>query len=145
MSEVQTEREKAVHLRRLGHTTAVVAVELGRSPQWVRKWWRQYQQAGWEGLAERSRAPHRHGRRLSCEVRQAVKRARSELEAEAAQGVGLKYIGSRAIRTRLKKWNIKPLPSVCSIERILAEAEMTRPKKSTSSVQYPRLQPIQAH
>ena len=43
MSEVQAEREKAVHLRRLGHTTAVVAVELGRSPQWVRKWWRQYQ------------------------------------------------------------------------------------------------------
>ena len=124
MSEIQADREKAVHLRRLGHTTAEVAAELKRSPQWVRKWWRQYQCSGWAGLAEGSRAPHQHGRRLSPEIRQAVQRARSELEAEAARGIGLKYIGARAIRTRLKKWKIKPLPSVRSIERILEEAEI---------------------
>lgn len=145
MSEIQAEREKAVHLRRLGHTTAEVAAELGRSPQWVRKWWRQYQQFGWAGLTEGSRAPHQHGRRLSPVVRQAVQRARSELEAEAVRSIGLKYIGSRAIRTRLKKWKIKPLPSVRSIERILEEAEMTRPKASQPPVEYPRLQPTQAH
>lgn len=145
MSQVQAEREKAVHLRRLGHTTAEVATELGRSPQWVRTWWRQYQQSGWAGLSEKSRAPHQHGRRLSPEVRQAVRRARSELEAEAARGIGLKYIGSRAIRTRLKKWKLKPLPSVRSIERILEESKMTRPKQSQPTIDYPRLQPSQAH
>ena len=144
MSELQAEREKAVHLCRLGHTSAEVATELGRSPQWVRKWWRQYQQAGWAGLAERSRAPHQHGRRLSPKIRKAVQRARSELEAEAARGVGLKYIGGRAIRTRLKKWKLKPLPSVRSIERILEAAEMTRPKQSQPEIEYPRLQPSQA-
>lgn len=145
MSKIQAEREKAVHLRRLGHTTAEVAAELRRSPQWVRKWWRQYQGSGWAGLAEGSRAPHQHGRHLSPKIRKAVQRARSELEAEAARGLGLKYIGGRAIRTRLKKWKLKPLPSVRSIERILEEAEMTHAKESKPSVEYPRLQPTQAH
>ena len=119
MNEIQAEREKAVHLRRMGHTTAEVAAELSRSPQWVRKWWRQYQRSGWAGLAEGSRAPHQHGRRLSQEIRQAIQQARSELEVEAVRATGLKYIGGRAVRTRLKQWKIKPLPSVRSIERVL--------------------------
>ena len=145
MSKLQAEREKAVHLKRLGHTNGEVAAELGRSPQWVGKWWRAYQASGWAGVAEASRAPHRHGRRLKPAIRKAVQRARSELEAEAAQGIGLKYIGGRAIRTRLKRRKIKPLPSVRSIERILQEAEMTRPKENKPRSEYPRLQPNQAH
>lgn len=145
MSERQAEREKAVHLRRLGHTTAEVAEELKRSPQWVRQCWWRYQNSGWAGLAERSRAPHQHGRRLGPEIKQAVRRARSELEAEAAQGRGLKYIGGRAIRTRLKQGKIQPLPSVRTIERMVAAAQMTRSKESKPVIEYPRLKPSQAH
>ena len=95
MSELQAEREKAVHLCRLGHSPTEVATELGCSPQWVNKWWRRYQASGWAGLTEKSRAPHQHGRRLSPEIRKAVQRARSELEAEAARGIGLKNIDRR--------------------------------------------------
>lgn len=145
MSQIQSEREKAVHLKRLGHSTAEVASELGRSQPWVRKWWRRYQSLGWAGLKEKSRAPHQHGTRLACEIRQAIQRARSELEAEAAQPQGLKYIGGRAVRTRLKSWKISPLPSLRSIERVLEETEMTRPKVSQPEVHYPRLQPCQPH
>lgn len=145
MSEIQAEREKAVHLRRLGYSTAEVATELNRSPQWVRQCWRRYQSSGWAGLAERSRAPQQHGRRLAAAVQQAVRKARSELEAEAAWGQGLKYIGGRAIRTRLKQWTIKPLPSVRSIERIVQAAQMTRSKESKPAIAYPRLKPSQAH
>lgn len=145
MSERQAEREKAVHLRRLGHTTAEVAAELKHSPQWVRQCWRRYQNSGWAGLAERSRAPHQHGRRLGTEIKQAVQKARSELEAEAAQGRGLKYIGGRAIRTRLKQKQIQPLPSVRTIERIVAAAQMTHSKESRPVIEYPRMKPSQAH
>ena len=99
MSDLQAEREKAVHLCRLGHSPTEVAAELGRRSQWVGKWWREYQVSGWAGLREKSRAAHQHGRRLSPAIRKAVQRARSELEAEAARGIGLKYIGGRAIRT----------------------------------------------
>jgi transposase InsO family protein len=145
MSELQAEREKAVHLRRMGHTTAEVAAELNRSPQWVRKWWRAYQHSAWAGLVEKSRAPHHHGQRLSRKTRQLIQKARSELEAEAAQGSGLKYIGGRAVRTRLKRWRLKPLPSIRSIERVLQEAGMTRRKETKPTVEYPRLRPDQAH
>lgn len=142
---LQAEREKAIHLLRLGHTAAEVAAELRRSQQWVGKCWRRYQEAGWVGLAEQSRAPHRHGRQWSAEVRRAVLKARSELEAEAARGKGLKYIGSRAVRTRLRAWQVSPLPSVRSIERILQTGGMTRAKASKPEVAYPHLQPGQPH
>lgn len=145
MSEIQTKREEAVHLRRLGHSTMEVATELNRSAQWVRQCWRRYQRSGWDGLIEGSRAPLRHGTRIRPDVRQAVQKARSELEAEAARGVGLKYIGGRAIRTRLKAWKIKPLPSLRSIERILETSQMSRPKKSKPKVEYPTLRPSQPH
>ena len=145
MSETQAEREKAVHLRRLGHSTAEVAAELKRSPQWVRQCWRRYQNRGWAGLGERSGAPHQHGRRIGPEIKQAVRRARSELEAEAAGGQGLKYIGGRAIRTRLKQWHIQPLPSVRTIERMGEAAQMTRSKERKPVIEYPRLKPSQAH
>ena len=129
MSQLQAKREKAIHLLRAGMKAEEVAAELGHSPQWVRKCWCKYQAEGWAGLVERSRAPHRHGKRMPDKVRRAVKKARSELEAEAARGIGLKYIGARAIRTRLKAWRLKPLPSIRTIERILQEEQLTHPRQ----------------
>jgi len=74
-----------------------------------------------------------------------VRKARSELEAEARRGQGLKYIGARAIRTRLKVQDVTPLPSVRTIERILQEANMTHPHQARPEVQYPHLHPSQPH
>ena len=142
MNKQQADREKAVHLRRLGHDTAAVATELGYSQQWVRKWWRRYQASGWEGLADQSRTPHQHGRQVSKEVRQAVVKARSELEAEASRNEGLKYIGGRAVRTRLKG-RVSAVPSVATIERILREEGMTKPREERAKIVYPRLRPQQ--
>jgi transposase InsO family protein len=73
-------------------------------------------------------------------VSRAVKKARSELEAEAKRGTGLRYIGARAIRTRLKEWQIKPLPSVRTIERILHQAQLTHPRQPQPGIMYPHLQ-----
>lgn len=145
MSEIEAAREQAVHLLRLGHKPNEVAAELGRTPQWVRKCWRQYQSSGWAGLKERSRAPQQPGREVSEPVRQAVLQARSELEAEAARGQGLKYIGGKAVRTRLKANRVQPLPSVPTIERILRQAKMTKPRQKQAKVVYPHLRPTQAH
>jgi len=145
MNEIQAARESAIHVLRLGYTAREVARELNRSESWVRKCWRLYQAGGWAGLAEASRAPHQHGRRLSNEVRSAIIRARSELEAQAAKGTGLKYVGGRAVRTRLKAQKVSPLPSVATIERVLREAGMTRPKAASPTISYPRLCPHQPH
>lgn len=145
MNDLQAQREQAIHLLRAGLETKEVAAELGRSPQWVRKCRRRFQAEGWAGLAGQSRAPHQHGRRISEEVRQAVKKARSELEAEAEHGTGLKYIGGVAARTRLKAQQVTPLPSVRTIERILREAKMTHPRQPKPKIAYPRLRPNQPH
>ena len=128
------ERLTAIHLLRAGHSTTAVAEQLGRSPRWVRKWRQRYEQAGWAGLQERSRAPRQHGRRFSPAVSQLVIQARSELEAEAALGQGLKYIGGRAVRTKLRGRLPTALPSVrfydtgdaASVTRLLADGFQRR-------------------
>ncbi len=140
------ERKLAVHLLRKGEKVEDVAFELKRSEVWVRKWWKRYRQEGFRGLQDRSRAPKNHGRKLSKEVVKKVCLARSELEAEKELGIGLKYIGALAVRTRLKKWGVTPLPSKASIERILHKHKLTnkKGKKAKEKVKYPHLQPDQA-
>ena len=140
------ERRTAVHLLRKGEKVTDVATQMGRSEKWVRKWWKRYRQEGYRGLQDRSRAPKNHGRTLSAEVVKKVCLARTELEAEKELGTGLKYIGALAVRTRLKKWNITPLPSKASIERILRAHNLThkKGKKVQQKVDYPHLQPKQA-
>lgn len=139
MSEIEVAREQAVHLLRLGHSVNEVATELGRTPQWVRKCWRRYQTSDWAGLKERSRAPHQPGREIPEPVRRAVLQARSELEAKAARGQELKYVGGKVVRTRLRA------KKVTTIERILQQAKMTRARQKKAKVIYPHLKPSQAH
>lgn len=144
MTSQHDERLTAIHLLRAGHATTEVAAQLGRSERWVRKWRQRYDSAGWAGLLERSRAPQQHGRRFPPEVRQLVIQARSELEAEAASGQGLKYIGARAMRTKLQGRLGGPIPSVPTIERILRTAGLTRaPQPPTPDVRYPHVRPTQ--
>jgi transposase InsO family protein len=127
------ERKTAIHLLRAGQSVQVVASELGRTPRWVRTWRKRYQLAGWDGLQDSSRRPYRLARQTPVAHQQAIRKARSELEAEAATGHGLKYIGGQAIRTRLKEQGLRPLPSITTIERVIRAAGMTRP--------YQRVQP----
>lgn len=147
MATIQEERLTAIHLLRAGHSPKEVADQLGRTTQWVRKWWRRYEREGWKGLGDRSRAPKEHGTRIADKVRRKIIQARSELEAEAALGQGLKYIGGPAVRTRLKEKRVEPLPSLSTIERVLSKEEMTRPwsTEPEPKVDYPHLQPTQPH
>jgi len=140
------ERRMAVHLLRKGEKVENVAAELGRSEDWVRKWWKRYRREGFRGLQDRSRAPKRHGHKLPEKVVAKVCLARGELEAEKELGVGLKYIGALAVRTRLKKWEVTPLPSKASIENILRAHKLTNKKKEEvkEKIDYPHLQPKQS-
>lgn len=146
MTSQHDERFTAIHLLRAGHAVTEVAERLGRSQRWVRKWRQRYEQAGWAGLQEHSRAPRQHGRRISTETRQLVSQARSELEAEAAAGQGLKYIGGRAVRTKLQGRLAGPSPSVPTIERILRAAGLTRRlQPAEPEIRYPHVRPTAPH
>ena len=52
------DRRSAIHLLRAGQSVNSVAVELGKSTRWVRKWRKRYQTEGWDGLKDRCRRPH---------------------------------------------------------------------------------------
>ena len=147
MATLLEERHTAIHLLRAVHGASDVAQQLNRTPRWVRKWRKRFEEEGWQGLQDRSRAPRRHGTRLPDTIRQAIAQARSELEAEAEREDGLKYIGAMAVRTKLRGKKVNPWPSVSTIERVLREREMTRPYRSQSrqETQYPRLHANTTH
>jgi transposase InsO family protein len=135
------ERKSAIHLLRAGQNVKAVATEVGRSTRWVRKWRERYQAEGWDGLKDRSRRPHNIVKQTPESNQQAIREARSELEAEAAEGKGLKYIGGQAIRTRLKEKGVQPLSSISTIERVIRAAGMTRPyqRAKKPEIHYPHL------
>jgi len=146
VSNQYQERKTAIHMLRSGCSAQEVATQLGRSLVWVYKWHGRFEQEGWAGLQDHSQAPKQHGRRLGPAIGLAIRRARSELEAEAAAGRGLKYWGARAVRARLKKEQVCPLPSIATIERVLRAAGMTRrPSVQPQPVKYPHVRPTQAH
>lgn len=111
MSQTPTAREQAIHLLRAGQSTRTVAQALSRSESWVRRCRQRYEEAGWAGLAERSRAPHQHGTQLPDHVRTGIVQARSAREVAAARETGLKYIGARAMRwgdASVRHWPVCP-------------------------------------
>lgn len=144
-TELYQERKSAIHLLRSGCSRKEVAAELNRSIVWVCKWQGRFEKNGWAGLKSQSRAPKEHGRKLSPKIQEAIIQTRSELEAEAAEGDGLKYIGSRAVLARLKRKKITPLPGLASIERVIRAVGMTKTKSTEEKIKYPHLQPKQPH
>ena len=141
------QRQTFIHLIHSGKTVSQATQEVGRARSWGYKWKVGYEQEGWAGLKERSRAPHHVARKTPPLVRQEILRVRSELEAEARERDKLGYIGANAIYGRLSARNIQPLPGVSTIERLLRQAGMTKPRPPAvpQEVDYPHLQPTTAH
>lgn len=149
MNEVDwyEQRKTTIHMVRSGCSAQEIVEQLKRPLSWVYKWRSRFEQEGWAGLHSRSRAPKRHGKRLPAKVRRAILRTRSELEAEAAEGTGLQFVGPTAIRGRLGRKKIKPLPSTASIERVLRAAGVTKrgSRQPKAEVKYPHLHPSRPH
>lgn len=146
-TDLFTERKYAVMQLRNGKTMTEVANDLNRSLGWVSKWKQRYEAGSWTGLKDRSRAPLQHGNQTLSKIKEAIVETRLELEAGAELGEGLKYIGSQAIKTRLKQKEITPLPSIATIERVIRAAGLTKPKTKSvkPEIVYPRLHPTQPH
>lgn len=139
-------RQTAIHLLRSGKAPASVAQELGRSLAWVYKWRRRFFAThDWHALRDRSCAAQRRPTQLPAALRCAIRQARSELEAEAAQPGKLAYCGAQAVQARLRRQQIVPLPSLSSIERELRAAGMVRAQRAAAAppVAYPHLHPTQ--
>ena len=132
------QRKAAIHLLRSGLSKSQVASQLKRSRAWVHMWWNRYKvNRDFTSLRDRSRAPKHIPRKLDEGIRREIKVARSELEAEKAEGGPKVSIGAKAVQERLKIKGVRDIPSTKSIERILKGAGMSLTRrvenKSTKS------------
>jgi transposase len=125
-NKIYEERKVAIHLLRSGVSKSQVASRLNRSLGWVHKWWNRYnEKQDFVSLRDRSRAPQHVPRKISEEICQEVQIARSELEAEKAEGKTKVSINVEAVRERLREKGLKNVPSTKSIERILKRTGMS--------------------
>jgi hypothetical protein len=141
-------RKTLVHLIRSGQSVAQASQAVGRSRAWGHKWWGRFRvKQAWADLRDQPRTPQCQPRKLPLETRQAMRRARSELEAEALEKDRLGYVGAFVIQARLRDWQVQPVPSTSSIERELHRAGMVkaRPTLLPVAVQYPHLRPSRPH
>ncbi|HEY5573078.1 MAG TPA: helix-turn-helix domain-containing protein [Anaerolineales bacterium] len=137
-------RKTAIHLLRSGKSPAEVAQELNRSVMWVYKWRKRFfAEDDWQALQDRSRTPQHQPQKLPTNVGAAIRKARSQLEGEATEAGKLSYMGAHAVRARLRKNRVTPLPSITSIERELRAAQMTQPRQPQEPLEvvYPHLHP----
>ena len=141
------QRKTAIHLLRSGYAADEVAQSLKRSRAWLYKWKARFEENhDFNDLKDRSRAPKRSPSKLTETTCRAIREARSQLEAEAADATGLTYISAQAVRARLQSQGLASVPSRASIERVLKRAGMTRSRHTSAEpVSYPHLRPQAPH
>lgn len=125
MSEEEV-RKEAVRRRLGGESPSEIAAALGRTTRWVRKWVARHGEEGHEGTwAEgHSRAPHSSPNRTSDELRAQILAARGRLVANPRA-----QYGSLAIQWELRRLGVDPIPGAWTIERVLAQEGVTRPRR----------------
>src|SRR5438045_2197991 len=134
----QALRREAIRRRLEGESRAAICQALQRSLRWFDMWWAEYRQNPLTDFASRSRSPHRSPQQMPASVVQAVLALRQLLEQAATRETRYGLIGAHAIWARLKELRVSPLPSVATIQRILAQHHLTHPLGAgTSAAYYP--------
>jgi putative transposase len=116
-------RLRAVELSLDGWKPTEIAVELGRSRQWVWKWLDRYRSEGADGLAGRSRRPHSSPARLGEGIRDEIVTVRRLLEMDRHANRDATAVQAEIERRAV----IGEVPSLASIKRVLAAEGLTRP------------------
>lgn len=129
-NDVESARHSLIHLLRSGQPPQEAALELGYCLSWVYKWWGRFNETGWDGLKSPSRVPHHQATRISEKTKWKILEIRAELEEEANQPNTLSYIGAGAIRGRMLERCLKTIPSISTIEKVLREAGVTKPRQA---------------
>lgn len=127
LSNEQWLRHVAIRRRLQGERPTDICRALGRSLQWLNKWWQRYQAQPSTDFADRSRAPHSSPHRLPAPVEAAIVRVRHIREARATPTARYGLIGSRTSQGELQRLGIQPLPSEATIQRVLHRHGLTHP------------------
>jgi putative transposase len=113
-------RRRAIRLTLQGHSRQAILARIPRSPAWLSKWLRRFDQQGWQGLRSGSRSPLHPNARYSEHTRQVVVATRQRL---LKRHVGLS--GPQAIQDELRQAQLlRRIPSLATIKRILHDAHL---------------------
>lgn len=123
----QALRREAIRRRLQGERPCEICRDLQRSDTWLTKWWNVYQRHPQTDFAARSRAPQTSPHQLPPAVEWAVLTVRRTLAAGQTAATRYGLIGHRAIRSELERLGIQPLPSLATIQRMLARQGLTQP------------------
>jgi hypothetical protein len=132
----QTLRREAIRRRLQGERRIDICRDLNRATSWFDKWWAVYRHNPATDFADRSRAPHCSSQQMPATIVQAVVAMRQMLEQAATPQTRYGLIGARAIWARLKQLHFSPLPSIPTVQRILAQHNLTHPLGAASSAAY---------
>lgn len=102
-----------------GESACCICASLGRSRSWFYKWVDRYDEHDPLWYQSRSCRPKHHPRKISTEVEQAIKMVRLHLYNQDL------FFGAQAILWELQDLGINPLPSLRTINRILAREGLT--------------------
>ena len=127
MNDELAARHRAIALRLAGRTVKSICAALGRTRAWFHKWWRHYLEYGTEGFYDLTRANHR-AQRIPPELERTILSIRRRLQAHASPATRYSLIGAHAIRAELKALDVRPLPAVRTIERVLQRNGLTAPR-----------------
>lgn len=117
-------RREAVRLHWTGLSTDAIAEQMGRSDRWVRKWVARAEEAREDWAVSRSRRPTGSPKRTPESLRTLIVEARARLETNPRS-----QFGATAIAWELRRLGVEPLPGAWTINRVLAGAGLTRPRR----------------
>ena len=112
-------RRRAIGRYLRGEKAGPICIGLGRTEQWLYKWLKRFQEGDPEWYRERSRKPAHVPLRSCEEIEEIVKFIRLELYNRG------EFCGAQAIRWRLEEEQVKRLPCLRTIDRILARHGLT--------------------
>lgn len=120
-------RHAAIRLRLAGQSIESICRTLKRSNTWFHKWWRRYLESGPEGLYDLTRGSRQVVNRTPPHIERAVISIRRRLAARATPQTRYSQIGAVQIRAELETLGHTPLPSIRTINRIIARAGLSCP------------------
>lgn len=119
-----------------GEKSSSICATLDRSKSWLYKWTYRYLNEGDNWSESRSRCPFSRPTQIPFEIKEWVKMIRLNLYNHDL------FCGAQAIRWEMEDLNIKPLPSIRTINRILSRNGLTHRrtgKYQPKGKKYPKL------
>lgn len=127
MRDELSARQAAIRLRLAGERIDSICRTLSRSEAWFQKWWRRYMESGPAGLYDMTRANRRVARQTPPHIERAVISIRERLAKRDSPETRYGLVGAAQIRAELETLGYTPIPSLRTIERIVAGAGLTCP------------------